>query len=95
MSSFLYSAPFINCEQKDILVLQFRKIPWEEDMKKLGILLLILIMMSSLFAGCAKDEDNLIGVSMPTKSLQRWNQDGENMKKELEAINFFERCNKL
>lgn len=53
-------------------------------MKKLGILLLILIMMSSLFAGCAKDEDNLIGVSMPTKSLQRWNQDGENMKKELE-----------
>ena len=53
-------------------------------MKKLGILLLIFIMMSSLFAGCAKDEDNLIGVSMPTKSLQRWNQDGENMKKELE-----------
>lgn len=27
----------------------------------------------------------LIGVAMPTQSLQRWNQDGENMKKELET----------
>lgn len=26
-----------------------------------------------------------VGVSMPTKSLQRWNQDGSNMKKQLEA----------
>ncbi len=29
-----------------------------------------------------------IGVSMPTKSLQRWNQDGDNMKKELEAAGY-------
>jgi len=29
-----------------------------------------------------------IGVSMPTKDLQRWNQDGDNMKKELEAAGF-------
>lgn len=28
---------------------------------------------------------DMIGVAMPTQSLQRWNQDGENMKKELEA----------
>lgn len=28
--------------------------------------------------------DILIGVSMPTKSLQRWNQDGANMQKKLE-----------
>ncbi len=27
----------------------------------------------------------LIGVAMPTQSLQRWNQDGENMKKQLES----------
>ena len=53
-------------------------------MKKLGVLLLIFIMMATLFAGCAKEESNLIGVSMPTKSLQRWNQDGANMKTELE-----------
>ena len=32
-----------------------------------------------------KTTGNLIGVAMPTQSLQRWNQDGENMKKELEA----------
>ena len=25
---------------------------------------------------------------MPTKDLQRWNQDGENMKKELEAAGY-------
>jgi putative multiple sugar transport system substrate-binding protein len=30
-------------------------------------------------------DDKLIGVAMPTQSLQRWNQDGANMKKELEA----------
>lgn len=29
-----------------------------------------------------------VGVSMPTKDLQRWNQDGDNMKKQLEAAGF-------
>ncbi|MBQ9359770.1 MAG: sugar-binding protein [Lachnospiraceae bacterium] len=29
-----------------------------------------------------------VGVSMPTKDLQRWNQDGENMQKELEAAGY-------
>lgn len=29
-----------------------------------------------------------IGVAMPTKDLQRWNQDGENMKKELEDAGY-------
>ncbi|MBF4695067.1 multiple monosaccharide ABC transporter substrate-binding protein [Fusibacter ferrireducens] len=54
-------------------------------MKKTGILLLIIMMIASLFVGCAqKADENLIGVSMPTKSLQRWNQDGANMKTELE-----------
>jgi putative multiple sugar transport system substrate-binding protein len=32
-----------------------------------------------------KATGNLIGVAMPTQSLQRWNQDGENMKKQLES----------
>lgn len=35
-------------------------------------------------AGKGKSTE-LIGVAMPTKSLQRWNQDGDNMKKQLEA----------
>ena len=30
----------------------------------------------------------LVGVAMPTKDLQRWNQDGSNMKKELEAAGY-------
>lgn len=33
-------------------------------------------------------EKNLIGVAMPTKDLQRWNQDGSNMKSELEAAGY-------
>ncbi|MCR5771756.1 MAG: sugar-binding protein [Butyrivibrio sp.] len=32
--------------------------------------------------------DIKVGVSMPTKDLQRWNQDGENMQKELEAAGY-------
>ena len=31
---------------------------------------------------------DLVGVSMPTKDLMRWNQDGNNMKKELEAAGY-------
>lgn len=35
-----------------------------------------------------KDESVMIGVSMPTQSLQRWNQDGQNMKAKLEASGY-------
>ncbi|MEE0419184.1 MAG: multiple monosaccharide ABC transporter substrate-binding protein [Lachnospiraceae bacterium] len=42
--------------------------------------------------GDAKEENNAgggkVGVSMPTKDLQRWNQDGENMKNQLEAAGY-------
>ena len=31
---------------------------------------------------------DLVGVAMPTKDLQRWNQDGENMKAQLEAAGY-------
>lgn len=57
-------------------------------MKKLISIVLALVLVTSLFAGCAKKDSNLVGVAMPTKSLQRWNQDGENMKKELEAAGY-------
>ena len=36
----------------------------------------------------ADDNSNLVGVAMPTKDLQRWNQDGENMKAQLEAAGY-------
>ena len=64
-------------------------------MKKILTVLLALLMVLTL-AGCgakkeeAKEEapSNLVGVSMPTKDLQRWNQDGDNMQKELEAAGY-------
>ncbi|MBS6396783.1 MAG: sugar-binding protein [Clostridiales bacterium] len=36
----------------------------------------------------AEAAGGLIGVAMPTKDLQRWNQDGSNMKAELEAAGY-------
>ena len=64
-------------------------------MKKLIALLLVLALALSMVA-CggsepttpAEDEAAMIGVSMPTQSLQRWNQDGENMKAMLEDAGY-------
>lgn len=39
-------------------------------------------------ADTAKEGGKKIGVSMPTQSLQRWNQDGSNMKSELESAGY-------
>ena len=57
-------------------------------MKKiLGVLLVLSLAASMVFAGGKKEDSSVakIGVSMPTQSLQRWNQDGANMKAQLEA----------
>jgi putative multiple sugar transport system substrate-binding protein len=62
-------------------------------MKKILALLLALTMVFAL-AACgqqaapAASESNLVGVAMPTKDLQRWNQDGENMKAMLEKAGY-------
>ena len=65
-------------------------------MKKILAILLSLLMVLAV-AGCQKKEEaapveeaasNLVGVSMPTKSLQRWIQDGDNMKSQLEAAGY-------
>ena len=65
-------------------------------MKKYIALLLALLMVFALCA-CATGNDgeeaanpdgDLVGVSMPTKDLQRWNQDGDNMKAQLEAAGY-------
>lgn len=59
-------------------------------MKKILTVILMLAMTLTTFVGCSNNNstgsknNNLVGVSMPTKSLQRWNQDGDNMKKKLE-----------
>ena len=39
-------------------------------------------------APAATASGNKVGVAMPTKDLQRWNQDGSNMQKELEAAGY-------
>ena len=51
-------------------------------MKKIiAILLATATLMSGVFAAAKKGTK--VGVSMPTKDLQRWNQDGSNMKAQL------------
>ena len=67
-------------------------------MKKILTVLLSVLMVFAL-VGCSQaadepatedagTESNLVGVSMPTKSLQRWIQDGDNMKSQLEAAGY-------
>ena len=56
--------------------------------RKLFVATLCASMVAGMVAAPAsvkaEESKGLIGVAMPTQDLQRWNQDGENMKKELE-----------
>jgi putative multiple sugar transport system substrate-binding protein len=45
----------------------------------------LIVLAAALALSAAFSEGQLIGVAMPTQSLQRWNQDGANMKAQLEA----------
>ncbi|MBR5401858.1 MAG: sugar-binding protein [Treponema sp.] len=57
-------------------------------MKKI---LVVLLAAAALFAtACSKGagSSTKVGVSMPTKDLQRWNQDGANMKSMLEKAGY-------
>lgn len=65
--------------------------------KKLVGIILCLMMISAILASCGKKDEETsgkdtdkktIGVCMPTKDLQRWNQDGENMEKELKTAGY-------
>lgn len=49
----------------------------------LVLMVLVLALTSSVVAAKVK-----VGVAMPTQSLQRWNQDGANMKQQLEAAGY-------
>ncbi len=51
-------------------------------MKKLLLALFVLVLLFSATTALAADV--LVGVAMPTQSLQRWNEDGANMKRILE-----------
>lgn len=55
-------------------------------MKKFLSILLVLSLVLGMSAAALAGEK--IGVAMPTQSLQRWNQDGSNMKAQLEAAGY-------
>ena len=55
-------------------------------MRKLVTLTVSTVLACGFMASAAYAEK--IGVSMPTKDLQRWNQDGENMQKLLEEAGY-------
>ncbi|MBI9011326.1 MAG: sugar-binding protein [Clostridiales bacterium] len=56
--------------------------------KTISMLLVMVMLFSFAFTGCSSNKDNVIGVAMPTQSLQRWNQDGANMKAKLEEAGY-------
>ena len=62
-------------------------------MKRAIRLIAVLLAATALFsvAACGNKTTSgaaKIGVAMPTKDLQRWNQDGDNMKTQLEAAGY-------
>jgi len=57
--------------------------------KKLLSMILAVAMVATMLVGCGgASSSNKVGVAMPTKDLQRWNQDGANIKAELEAAGY-------
>ena len=55
--------------------------------KILGTILCAVIAITAL-TGCAGSGKKKVGISMPTKDLQRWNQDGDYMKQKFEAAGY-------
>ena len=55
--------------------------------KILGTILCAAIALTA-FTGCAGSGKKKVGISMPTKDLQRWNQDGDYMKQKFEAAGY-------
>lgn len=59
-------------------------------MKKLIALIMVLAMILSVSVVATADstEGKLVGISMPTKSLERWNRDGSYLKEQFEAAGY-------
>lgn len=64
----------------------------DKDMtKKVLSVILAASMIAATLVGCGGGSGSgskKVGVAMPTKSLQRWNQDGSNMEAELKAAGY-------
>jgi putative multiple sugar transport system substrate-binding protein len=58
-------------------------------MKKILSLIIVLAMLITVMAGCsAKNSSKLIGVCMPKHNVDRWLQDGDNIRKQLQAKDY-------
>ena len=57
-------------------------------MKKFAVMTTAALLSAAVMSTMAFAEGEKIGVSMPTKDLQRWNQDGANMQEQLEAAGY-------
>lgn len=57
-------------------------------MKKLLVVLAAALLVFGMTSCSKKEAATKVGVSMPTKDLQRWNQDGSNMKAQLEKAGY-------
>ena len=57
-------------------------------MKKILVVLLAAVALIATSCSKGAGSSTKVGVSMPTKDLQRWNQDGANMKAQLEKAGY-------
>jgi len=58
---------------------------------RIALLCVVLaLLVAPVFAGGAKEQasEKKVGILMPTRSLQRWNQDGAYLKTKLEALGY-------
>ena len=65
----------------------------KKTLKSVLALTFAIAMMLTVVAACADGDSGgsgaaRIGISLPTMSLQRWVQDGDNMKEQFEAAGF-------
>ncbi len=72
---------------------QMIEIKGDKQMRKLLSVLLLAVIVFSLAAcggskGTSGGDSGFVGISMPTKSSERWVNDGENMVKEFKALGY-------
>ena len=57
-------------------------------MKKILSLALVLTLVLSLCAFAMAEETKTVGIAMPTRSLERWNRDGQYLQEQFEAAGY-------
>ena len=57
-------------------------------MKKILSIALVLMMVLSLCVCAMAEETKTVGIAMPTRSLERWNRDGQYLQEQFEAAGY-------